>query len=79
VDPANPVGPCASGKSATANFSSPPHFLYAIDSMKNPIRYAVCNAIKLSHFTGVKMSHLGLVLSSFCSEILIVNLFLCAR
>jgi hypothetical protein len=30
----------------------------------------VCNAEKLSHFTAVKMSHPGLVLSSLFSEIL---------
>jgi len=31
---------------------------------------AVCNAEELSHFTAVKMSHPGLVLSSLLSEIL---------
>ena len=31
---------------------------------------AVCNALELSHFTAVKMSHPGLVLSSLFSEIL---------
>src|SRR5271166_2778722 len=41
ICPAKPVGACASGASATANFSSPPHFLYAIDTVKNPIRYAL--------------------------------------
>ena len=32
----------------------------------------VCNAIKLSQFTGVKMSHPGLVVSSLFAEILTV-------
>ena len=32
----------------------------------------VCNALKLSHFTAVKMSHPGRVVSSLFAEILIV-------
>ena len=35
----------------------------------NPV---VCNALKLSHFTAVKMSHPGRVVSSLFAEILIV-------
>ena len=37
-----------------------------------PLDAFVCNAIKLSHFTAVKMSHSGLVFCSLFSEILIV-------
>ncbi len=34
--------------------------VHALELLPNP----VCNALKLSHFTGVKVSHSGLVLSS---------------
>jgi hypothetical protein len=45
----------------------------AIESLNAQVRKAlVCNALKLSHFTGVKLSHWRLVVSSLFSEILIV-------
>ena len=45
---------------------------YLASRIVNKTGEGVCNAIKLSHFTAVKMSHSGLVPSSLFSEILTV-------
>jgi hypothetical protein len=44
----------------------------AVCGRNQPGQPSVCNALKLSHFTAVKMSHPGRVVSSLFSEILIV-------